>query len=217
MRAGNTPCGRSSNTARPLLRPGMVSSAAEDLHYGSVGRIGAKLGNCSLQPERNNRSELRCPAQTALPGCHLRLTSLATHRHPPEKHPPQRCPRDERLPAAYRGLTAAMDEDQRITCCWRKLPGPAGPWLPPAPAGAGPPPRPSRFFRIAGKRLQPGYRRANSAQLRDLDVPYVSDLLEVCLLAKKPAWSTRKTSQQPSLLVVPLFETVQEDLQRARQ
>jgi len=89
-----------------------------------------------------------------------------------------------------------------------------GPLLRQRQAGAGTA-EPFAVFRIGGAGLTTGIGASESAAERDLDVPYVSDLLEVdgCLAKEKRGSLVTENGQHP-VVGVPLFETVERSAAR---
>jgi len=123
-------------------------------------------------------------------------------------------PSTELSPAtcSYRGLRR-QDEDQGITCAAGGTPD-RRPLLRQPPSWSPPRAGPSRFSHAGAVATEFGARICRSYVISMLHT--VSDLLESgCCWRKEAGLSTRKNGQH-QLLVVPLFETV-EDLQRAPQ
>jgi len=204
-----SPCDGPSNTAGLSFGTGMVSSPAEDLHYGSVGELRAEL---ELLRDSLENTGLSCePLRKLLSQVHIFGFSLATLdiRQESTRHSDalDELSRYLQLPVAY----GAMDEDQRITWLLAELQT-RRPLLPPAASWSPATAETFAVFRML-ERLQRefGARICRSYVISMCHT--VSDLLEVMLLAKEAGLVDPKTVST-QLLVVPLFETV-EDLQRA--
>ncbi|MEB3159743.1 MAG: phosphoenolpyruvate carboxylase [Synechococcus sp.] len=185
------------------------AAGAEALHYGSVSEF-----RSDLELIRNSlvSTELTCePLDTLLTQVHIFGFSLASLdiRQESTRHSDalDELTRYLRLPRAYE----AMDEGERLTWLLEELQT-RRPLIPPAVEWSASTAETIAVFRMLhrlqeefGSRICRTYviSMSNSA----------SDLLEVLLLAKE-AGLVDPAAEHADLLVVPLFETV-EDLQRA--
>ncbi|MCP9772989.1 phosphoenolpyruvate carboxylase [Synechococcus sp. Tobar12-5m-g] len=204
-----SPCDGPSNPVGLSIGTGLVSSPAEELHYGSVDELRTDL---ELLRDSLENTGLSCePLRKLLSQVHIFGFSLATLdiRQESTRHSDalDELSRYLQLPVPY----GEMEEEQRIVWLLDELQT-RRPLLPPAAAWSAPTAETFGVFRML-ERLQRefGTRICNSYVISMSHT--VSDLLEVMLLAKEVGLvDPRAVSTQ--LLVVPLFETV-EDLQRA--
>ncbi len=205
-----SPCdGPSNPIGLSSIGTGLVSSPAEDLHYDSVDAFRTDL---ELLRDSLENTGLSCePLRKLLSQVHIFGFSLATLdiRQESTRHSDalDELSRYLQLPIPY----GEMDEEQRIVWLLDELQT-RRPLLPPAAAWTASTAESFGVFRML-ERLQREFgTRICSSYVISMSHT-VSDLLEVMLLAKE-AGLVDPQAVSTQLLVVPLFETV-EDLQRA--
>ena len=204
-----SPCDGPTNPVSLSLGTGLVSSPPEELHYGSVEELRTDL---ELLRDSLENTGLSCePLRKLLSQVHIFGFSLATLdiRQESTRHSDalDELSRYLQLPIPY----GEMDEEQRVEWLLTEL-RTRRPLLPPAATWTAPTAETFGVFRML-ERLQRefGTRICNTYVISMSHT--VSDLLEVMLLAKEAGLIDPK-AVTTQLLVVPLFETV-EDLQHA--